>query len=47
MLNMNEQEVKCTSYGMMCDLISCLTIYKGNAEQAERKKSFDEIMRMT
>jgi hypothetical protein len=43
---MNEQEVRSTSYGMMCDLISCFSIYNGNAEQKQRKKTYDEIMRM-
>ena len=43
---MTMQEVKSTSFGMMQDLISCLTIYNGAADQAKRKMSDDEIMRL-
>ena len=43
---MTEEAVRDTSYGMMCDLIACLSIYKGGAEQKEQKKTYDEVMRM-
>ena len=46
MLNMDEETVGRTSFGMMSDLIACLSIYKGGAEQKSRKKTYDEIMRM-
>ena len=46
MMNMSEDEVGRTSYGMMCDLIACMSIYKGGADQKARKKTYDEIMRM-
>jgi len=46
MLNMDEEETGRTSYGMMCDLIACMSIYKGGAEQKSRKKTYDEIIRM-
>lgn len=32
---MTRQEVLSTSYGEMQDLLSCLSIYQGTAEQAE------------
>ena len=43
---MDEEETGRTSFGMMCDLIACMSIYKGGAEQKARKKTYDEIMMM-
>ena len=47
-LHMGRQEVINSRFGEMEDLISCLSIYNGAAEQATKKKpkSFDEIMQM-
>ena len=47
-LNMNRQEVINARFGEMQDLISCLSVYNGTAEIAEKKKTmtFDEIMMM-
>lgn len=47
-LNMKRQEVMNTRFGEMLDLISCLAIYEGRAEQAKKKKklTFDEIMQL-
>lgn len=41
---MNEKEVKSTSYGLMCDLISCFSIYNGVSEQQEKKLTYEQIM---
>lgn len=41
---MNEKEVKSTSYGLMCDLISCFSIYSGVSEQQEKKLTYEQIM---
>lgn len=46
MLNMTENEVRHTPYGMMLDLIDCLAIYKGAAHQKEKKLTYDEIMQL-
>lgn len=45
-LSMDRQETLCTRFGEMLDLINCLSIYNGGAEQkAEKKKyTFDEAM---
>lgn len=43
MLNMTKQETLCTRYGEMNDLISCLAIYNGRAEE-KKKMSFDEAL---
>lgn len=42
-LNMTKQETLCTRYGEMNDLISCLAIYNGHAEE-KKKMSFDEAL---
>lgn len=46
-LGMNEKEVKSTSYGLMCDLISCFSIYNGVSEQQEKKLTYEQIMELT
>ena len=48
LLNMGRQEVINSRFGEMEDLISCLSIYNGAAEQVTKKKpqTFDEIMMM-
>lgn len=45
-MNMNEQEVKSTSYGMMNDLISCFSIFNGVSEQKEKKLTYEQIMEL-
>jgi hypothetical protein len=40
---MTKQETLCTRYGEMNDLISCLAIYNGRAEE-KKKMSFDEAL---
>ena len=42
-LNMSRQETINTTLGEMCDLISCLAIYNGNAKEKTRR-SFDEAL---
>lgn len=45
-MNMKRQEIIATRYGEMLDMISCLSIYNGGAEQKikKRKLSFDEAL---
>lgn len=43
MLNMTRQETLVTTYGEFCDLISCLAIYNGRADE-KIKRSFDEAL---
>lgn len=47
-MGMNRQEVLNCPYGEMMDLISCLSVYNGNAEVVEKKKpkTFDDVMSM-
>lgn len=48
LLNMERQDVLNYKFGEFEDLMSCLDIYNGNAEQVTKKKpqTFDEIMSM-
>lgn len=45
-MNMDRQETMNTRYGEMMDMIACLSIYNGGAEQKMPKKkyTFDEAM---
>jgi hypothetical protein len=47
---MSRQEVLSTPYGEMRDLLSCLSIYQGTAEQAEDKTGdyvpMEEVLEM-
>ena len=45
-MNMTRQEVITTPYGEMQDMINCLLIYNGGADQKIRKRklTFDEAM---
>lgn len=44
---MNRQETMSTGFGEMMDMISCLSIYNGGAEQKrESLKDYDEIMNL-
>lgn len=44
---MQRQEILDTLYGEMCDMISCLAIYEGNAvPKQERITDFDEAIKM-
>lgn len=47
-LNMNRQEVVNTRFGEMRDMISCLSIYRGECVPKKKKKklTYDEVMRM-
>ena len=47
-MGMNRQEVLNSPYGEFVDLISCLSVYNGNAEVVEKKKpkTFDEVINM-
>jgi len=36
---MSRQEVLSTPYGEMRDLLSCLSVYQGTAEQAEKPEA--------
>ena len=42
---MTRQEVISTRYGEMLDMIACLSIYNGGAEEKDRM-SFDEFFAM-
>lgn len=44
-LGMTRQEVFDVPYGEMVDLINCLAIYNGGAEE-KRKLTFDEILNL-
>lgn len=44
-LGMTRQETLDTPYGEMLDLINCLAIYNGGADE-KRKLTFDEIMNL-
>lgn len=44
MLNMSRQETLITKYGEMNDLISCLAIYNGVAEEKKKIRSFEDAM---
>ncbi|MBQ6734844.1 MAG: hypothetical protein IJR00_08045 [Lachnospiraceae bacterium] len=43
---MSRKEVEVTRYGEMIDMISCLSIYNGGAQEKEKKKkwTFEEVM---
>lgn len=42
---MSKQEIMNTTYGEMVDMISCLSIYEGGAEQKVRM-SYEDVMKM-
>lgn len=42
---MSTQEIMNTTYGEMVDMISCLSIYEGGAEQKIRM-SYEDVMKM-
>ncbi len=44
-LNMGKQEILCTTYGEMCDMISCFSIFNGaKPKKKKRMYSFDEVL---
>lgn len=46
-MNMSREETMLTRYGEMLDLMNCMAIYNGGAEQKAKKKritSFTEAM---
>ena len=45
-LGMSAQEVMDTTYGEMLDMISCLSIYNGGAEEKPPKLTWSEAMRL-
>lgn len=46
MVGMGKNEILITKYGEMLDMINCLAIYNGNAEEKPKIKhySFEEII---
>lgn len=47
LLNMKKQEILCTPYGEMCDMVSCFSIFRGAEPKAAQKHySYDEAMRL-
>lgn len=42
---MSREEIDVTPYGEMVDLITCLSIFNGTAEQ-KRKLSYDEAIKL-
>lgn len=44
-MGMDRQEVMSTRYGEMLDMIACLSIYNGGAEEMDMQ-SFDELFAM-
>lgn len=47
-IGLSRQEILNCPYGEMMDMISCLSVYNGNAEVVEKKKpkTFDDVMSM-
>ena len=47
MLNMSKQEIMCTDYVKMCDMVSCFAIHNG-AEPKKKKTPmrFDDVMKL-
>ena len=45
-LGMSREETMQTGYGEMLDLIACLAIESGGAEQKEKEKDLLDILRM-
>ena len=44
---MSKQEILCTRYGEMCDMISCFAIFNGAELKKKKKKmTFDEFMEL-
>lgn len=44
---MSKQEILCTRYGEMCDMISCFAIFNGaEPRKKKRKLTFDEFMEL-
>jgi len=43
---MSREETEVTRYGEMIDMINCMAIYSGGANQKKKKKkwSFEEVM---
>jgi hypothetical protein len=39
-MNMSKHEILITRYGEMADLISCLAIFEGRAEQKRKKRAW-------
>ena len=46
-LNMRRQEIMCTRYGEMLDMIACLAIYNGaKAKKKQKHWTFDAAMKV-
>ena len=43
-LGMSKEEILCTPYGEMMDLIACMAIAEGGAKPKPRRLSFQEIL---
>lgn len=44
---MSKQEIFCTRYGEMCDMISCFAIFNGAEPKKKKQKlTFDEFMEL-
>lgn len=43
---MGKQEILCTPYGEMLDMIACLSIYEGNAKPKKPKMTMEEFMKL-
>lgn len=47
LLNMEKQEILCTPYGEMCDMVSCFSIFRGaEPKTGQRNYSYDEVMQL-
>lgn len=43
---MSKQEILCTRYGEMCDMISCFAISNGAKEKKKVHLSFEEVVKL-
>ena len=43
---MARDEVEDTLYGEMLDLMDCLAIYNGGAEEKKQKRRYEELVRL-
>jgi hypothetical protein len=43
---MSREETLITTYGEMCDLIACMEIYAGRANQKKRPMTYDEAINL-
>ena len=43
---MSREEILCTRFGEMIDMISCYAVFKGFAKETHRITDFDEAMQV-